>query len=127
MRGNDLSLYTLAGRAVVMLKPGKRRLHLLDWGRPKEAELVFRKGKPPFNLVLENEIELRTTGPILGLDVGENNLAAINTGKIWGGGELRHKRDKLLALHRRTQSNSSQSAKELLGNVKRGARLVRRP
>jgi putative transposase len=117
MRGNELSLYTLTGRVVVTLKPGKHQLRLLDWGKPKEAELVFRNGKLFFNLVLEKEIALRTTGPVLGLDVGENNLAAINSGKIWGGGELRHKRDKHLALRRRTQSNGSQSAKQLLRKV----------
>jgi IS605 OrfB family transposase len=116
-RENELSLYTLAGRVVVALKPGKHQLRLLDWGRPKEAELVFRRGKLFFNLVLENKIELRTTGPVLGLDVGENNLAAVNTGKIWGGGNLRHIRDKHLALRRRTQSNGSESAKQLLRKV----------
>ena len=69
-RGNTLSLSTLTGRVVVTLKPGKHQLHLLDWGRPKEAELVFPKGKLFFNLVLEKQIELRTTGPVLGLDFG---------------------------------------------------------
>jgi IS605 OrfB family transposase len=117
MRGNTLSLYTLTGRVVVALKPGKHQLHLLDWGRPKEAELVFRKGKLFFNLVLEKEIELRTTSPVLGLDLGENNLAAIDRGKIWGAGVPRRKRDKHLSLRRRTQSNGSQSAKQLLRKV----------
>lgn len=43
----------------------------------------------------------------------ENNLAAMDTGKIWSGGELRHKRDQHFARRRRLQSNGSRSAKQL--------------
>ena len=117
MRGNSLSLNTLGKRVTVALLPGKHQLQLLAWGVPKEAELHCRKGQWFFNLVLEKEIEFRTSGPVMGIDVGENNLAATNTGKIWGGGALRHKRDRHLALRRRTQSNGSQSSKQLLRKV----------
>lgn len=117
MGDDQLSLYTLTGRIAVTIKPGKQQKRLLEWGKPKEAELVFRKGKLFFNLVFEKEIDFRASGPVLGLDVGENNLAAVSTGKIWGGGELRHKRDQHLALRRRVQSNGSKSAKQLLRKV----------
>src|SRR5262249_33054318 len=49
--------------------------------------------------------------------VGENNLAATSTGRIWGGGELRFERDQHLALRRRTQRNGSESARQLLRKV----------
>jgi IS605 OrfB family transposase len=53
----------------------------------------------------------------MGLDVGENNLAAASTGKLWGGEALRHRRDKHLALRRRLQSNGSPSARQLLRKI----------
>jgi putative transposase len=117
MRGNLLSLYTLEGRVVVTLKPGEHQQRLLKWGTPREAELVRRGGKWFFNLVIEKEIVYQETGPVLGLGVGENNLAACSTGKIWGGGQLRFERDQHLALRRRTQRNGSESAKQLLRKV----------
>jgi hypothetical protein len=43
----------------------------------------------------------RSSGPGLGLDVGDINLAAVDTGKLRGGGEPRHHRDRYLALRRR--------------------------
>ncbi len=117
LRGNSLSLNTLGKRVTVALRPGKHQNRLLAWGKPKEAELHCRNGQWYFNLVLEKEIEFRQSGPVLGLDVGENNLAATSTGKLWGGGELRHERDRHLALRRRLQSNGSKSAKQLLRKV----------
>lgn len=104
-------------RIGVGLLPGKHQIALLKWGAPKEAELVCRKGKWYFNLVLEKEITPRSVGPVLGVDVGENKLAATNTGSIWGGEKLRHERDAHLALRRRLQSNGSQSAKQLLRKI----------
>ena len=117
MRGDSLSLWTLGGRVEVALRPGGHQQRLLEWGKPKEAELVFRKGRVYFNLVLEKEITFKETGPVVGLDVGENNLAATDTGKIWGGGELRHKRYRYLSQRRRLQSNGSGSARQLLRKV----------
>lgn len=50
----------------------------------------------------------------MGVDVGENNLAAISSGKIFGGKIVRDRRDKFLARRRRLQSNGTQSAKQAL-------------
>lgn len=58
-----------------------------------------------------------TSGPVMGVDVGENNLAAHSLGKVFGGEQLRDKRDRYLALRRRLQSNGSQSAKQKLRQV----------
>jgi len=54
---------------------------------------------------------------LLAVDLGENVLAATSTGKIYGGGKIRHVRDKYLAKRRRLQSNGSQSAKQLLRKI----------
>lgn len=53
----------------------------------------------------------------MGVDVGENKLAAHSLGKVFGGEHLRDQRDRYLALRRRLQSNGSQSAKQKLRQV----------
>src|SRR2546430_13161953 len=76
-----------------------------------------------FNLVVESaDGESVTSGPVMGVDVGENTLAATSTGRIWGGETLRHRRDQHLALRRRLQSNGSQSARQRLRQVSRKER-----
>jgi len=118
LRGEAVSLYTLAGRITVWMVIGEHQRQLLSVGTPTEAELVCRKGKWYFNLVVSIEdYPLRSSGPTLGVDVGENNLAATSTGKLFGGGRLRDKRDRHLSLRRRLQSNGSQSARQLLCKV----------
>jgi putative transposase len=118
IKGDAVSLYTLGKRITVRLLPGEHQRQLLEGGIPKEADLVTRKGKWYFNLVVETKDEKPVaSGPVMGVDVGENNLAATSTGKLSGGGNLRHRRDKHLAQHRRLQSNGSRSAKQLLREI----------
>jgi IS605 OrfB family transposase len=118
LRGEHLSLYTLAGRITVSLRPGAHQQRILACGQPKEAELLFRRGVWFFNLVIEcGEVEPVASGPVMGVDVGENTLAAHSLGKVFGGEKLRDQRDRHLALRRRLQSNGSQSAKQKLRQV----------
>lgn len=113
-----VSLYTLSGRITVSLRTGEHQRRILESGTPKEAELFCRKGQWYFNLVVEaGDAQPMASGPAMGLDVGENNLAAASTGKVWGGEALRHRRDQYLALRRRLQSNGSQSARQLLRKI----------
>jgi len=113
-----LSLYTLSGRIAVTMALGEHQRRIIASGKAKEAELVCHKGRWYFKLVVESdEAAPITSGSVMGVDVGENNLAATSTGKVWGGGQLRHKRDCYLALRRRLQSNGSQSAKQKLRQV----------
>ncbi|WP_447973767.1 RNA-guided endonuclease InsQ/TnpB family protein [Nitrospira sp. Kam-Ns4a] len=118
LKGETVSLNTLSGRITVPMRLGEHQRRILESGPSREAELVFRKGCWYFNLVVESgDIEPRASGPVMGVDVGENNLAAISTGQVFGGGELRHRRDTYLALRRRLQSNGSRSAKQKLRQV----------
>jgi putative transposase len=118
IKGERLSLYTLSGRIAVTMVLGEHQRRIIASGKAKEAELVCRRGRWYFNLVVESdEAAPITSGSVMGVDVGENNLAATSTGKVWGGGQLRHKRDCYLALRRRLQSNGSQSAKRRLRQV----------
>ena len=118
LKGETISLYTLGGRITVLLRAGEHQRSILQSGTPREAELVCRKGQWFFNLIVElGDAEPVAFGSVMGLDVGENNLAASSTGKVWGGEGLRHRRDNYLALRRRLQSNGSQSARKLLRKI----------
>jgi putative transposase len=117
-KDDTLSLYTLEGRAVVSMRMGDFQRHYFETGAAKEAKLVSRKGEWFFNLVLDfDDAQAVESGPIVSVDLGENNIATLSTAKVIDGRELSHKRDVFLALRRRLQSNGSESAKQLLRKV----------
>lgn len=118
IKDETVSLYTLDGRITVPMRLGEHQRRILESGQAKEAELVFRKGRWFLNLVVESgDAASVASGQVMGVDVGENNIAATSTGKVFGGGKLRDERDRYLALRRRLQSNGSQSAKQKLRQV----------
>jgi len=118
LKGEAVSLNTLQGRMRVPMILGDHQRRILASGLPKEAELVFRRGQWFFNLAVASaDGESVTSGPVMGVDVGENTLAATRTGRVGGGETLRHRRDPHLALRRRLQSNGSQSAIQRLRQV----------
>jgi IS605 OrfB family transposase len=127
IKGNSISLFTTLGRIIVPMKLGEFQEGFLETGISKEAELTCRKGKFYFNLVLDfPDVAKRDAGTVAGVDLGENTIAAISTGKLFGGGKLRHNRDSFLALRGRLQRNGSQSARQLLKKVSgREARHVK--
>ena len=116
LRDDDtVSLSTLGARVEAKLILGKHQKAIFEKGAPKEAELIFKHGTWYFNLVIEIPAPERTpNNKVMGVDLGENNIAAASTGKLIGGGKLRYDRDRFLAIRRRLQRNGSQSAKQLL-------------
>lgn len=117
-KSGQLSLYTLSGRLKVPFSLGSYQKKIFDLGEAREAELIRRKKIWYFNLVLEIPDTPRVEkGITMGVDIGENNLAATSTGKIFGGEKLRDKRDRFLAIRRRLQSNGTQSSKQKLCKV----------
>jgi IS605 OrfB family transposase len=115
IKGEAFSLFTTTGRTTVRFACGPRQKALLGSGLPKEARLAIRKGKCYLNLVFDLPDPIPLSGDLaVGLDVGENNLAATSTGKVLGGGKLRHDRDRYLASRRRLQSNGSRASKRKL-------------
>ena len=118
IKNADISLFTPNGRVKPKLLYGQFQKTLLESGEAKEARLINRKGIWYFNLFLDiSDATPIKIGEVLGIDVGENNLAATSTGKVFGGGELRHKRDKHLAHRRRLQANGSRAAKRKLRKI----------
>lgn len=116
---DTISLYTLSGRISISMLLGEFQKQYLEQGKPKEAELIYRNKIWFFNLVLDlpNVKPIVSSGKILGVDLGENVLAATSSGKLFGGGQLRYERDRALALRSQLQSNGSKSAKQLLKKI----------
>lgn len=115
IKGEKASLYTLSGRIVVDIQMGKRQRDVINQGKLKESILVKRNGAWYLNAFVElPSVPPKEGGETMGVDVGENNLAVTSTGKIFGGGELRHKRDMHLACRKRLQANGSRAAKRKL-------------
>jgi IS605 OrfB family transposase len=118
IKDSFVSLYTLNGRIKVPIILGKHQEKLMSLGKIKEAELVFRKNTWYLNIVIEiNDAPAVQNGIVMGIDIGENNLAATSLGHIYGGGQLCHERNKYLALRKRLQSNGSRSAKQKLQKI----------
>lgn len=117
-KGDTVSLNTLSGRVIVSMLLGDFQRNLLAIGTPKEAELLRRRKEWYFNLVLELPDPTPVEGTdMLGVDLGENVIAATSTGKLFSGGALRDKRDRHLALRRRLQAKGTESARQLLRKV----------
>ena len=115
IKNGKISLFTLEGRERVLFVCGEHQARLLTIGNPKEAELIVRHGKWFFNLVLDiPDVVAQTDGGVLGVDVGENNMAATSSGQIFGGEKLRHNRDMYLVQRGRLQSNGSKAAMKKL-------------
>lgn len=129
LKGNSLSLFTLKKRIHIQLEISSFHKKFLDQGTIKEAKLV-RKGKRWFfHLVLDlPDVPLIQATKPMGVDLGENVLAATSTGKLFGGAPLRGKRERFLGHRKRLQSNGSQSTKQRLrkisGREKRAVRHV---
>jgi IS605 OrfB family transposase len=118
LKNDVLSLFTLQGRVRIALKISPFHRGFLDFGVIKEAELVCKKGTWFFHLVLDfPDVDLIEPGEAMGVDIGENVLAATSTGKLFGGGVLKAHRDQFLATRQRLQSNGSQAAKQRLRKI----------
>lgn len=118
IKGEKLSLYTLSRRITVTMRIGSFQQNYYSKGIPKEAELICKKGKWFFNLVLDlPDPPITNKEGYFGVDLGENVLAATSHGMLFGGGKIRYERNKYLSKRRKLQSNGSQSAKQLLRKI----------
>jgi IS605 OrfB family transposase len=127
LKGQNLSLFTLEKRLRLPLDISSFHKRFLEQGKAREAELV-RKGKRWFfHLVLDlPDTPFIPSDRKIGVDFGENVLAALSTGKLLGGGPLRANRDQFLAHRQRLQSKGTQAAKQRLRKISgREKRAVR--
>lgn len=118
IKKETISLYTLGKRIRVKIKLAPFQKNYFVQGIPKEGELIHKKGKWYFNLVLDlPDPPLHENTNVFGVDLGENNVLATSSGTIVSGGKIRYERDQFLAKRRALQSNGSQSAKQLLKKI----------
>jgi putative transposase len=118
IRGNTISLYTPEGRIRVPMRMGAFQAAIFSQGVPREGELICKKGKWYFNLVIElPDVPITESTQLMAVDIGENVLAATSSDKLYGGGKVRHERHKFLAKRRKLQSNGTQSSKQLLKKI----------
>lgn len=118
LKKSILSLFTPRGRIQIPLAISPFHRPFLEFGLAKEAELVRKKTGWFFHLVLDlPDISPVETEKSMGVDLGENVLAATSTGKLFGGGALRAERDQFLGTRKRLQSKGSQSAKQKLRHI----------
>lgn len=136
----EASLYTVNGRVSVRLRPGKFQRSLLAGfiaeelaGTSKEnrifklgeCNLVWKcgiKGTPSrweLHIAIEKKLEdisleNLSLNQVMGVDVGENNAAALSTGRIFKAGKMKDDRDKYLSSRARFQRNGSRSANQAL-------------
>ena len=100
---------------------------MLASGKRKECNLVLHPRRGRKEAFWELHIAVESQGcsgeenlknlkadEIMGIDVGENNIAAVSTGRIWKAGALKDKRDRYMSQRKRLQRNGSQSARQHL-------------
>ncbi|NGX55768.1 MAG: hypothetical protein KR126chlam2_01410, partial [Chlamydiae bacterium] len=118
LKEEQLSLFSVNKRIRCRFMLGEHQRKYLACGKIKEGELVRKKKRWFFNIVLDlPEVSLKSTGEVFAVDLGENNLATTSCGTIYGGGVLRHCRDKFLDRRRKLQSNGSKAAKSCLQRI----------
>jgi IS605 OrfB family transposase len=103
------------GRIKVPFLLGKVQSQTLRTGKIKQATLISKGKKWYLNVCVELTDPPVVQGTtVLGVDIGENNLAVTSNGTIYSGGKLKYDRDRYLAYRSRLQSNGSKSAKRRL-------------
>lgn len=136
----EASVYTMNGRVTVRLRPGKFLQSLLAGFmaeelagtskenrifKPGECNLVWKcgiKGAPSrweLHIAIEKKLkevslDNLSLNQVMGVDVGENNAAALSTGRIFKAGKMKDDRDKYLSSRARFQRNGSRSARQAL-------------
>lgn len=93
--------------------------------KPGECNLVWKcgiKGAPSrweLHIAIEKKLkevslDNLSLNQVMGVDVGENNAAALSTGRIFKAGKMKDDRDKYLSSRARFQRNGSRSARQAL-------------
>src|SRR5262249_6061890 len=82
------------------------------------ATLLRRRKTWYFNVAVGLSADIASPAQgVLGIDLGENVLAATSAGALYGGASLRDRGERYNALRARLQRNGSQSARQLLARV----------
>ena len=121
-------VFTSQKRVSVRLCPGTFQQDILSDGKWRECNLVYKKGRKgtkgswQLHIAVERDLKLPSLKnlkkeEILGVDVGENNMAATSDGSLFKAGKLKNDRDKYLSHRARLQRNGSRNAKRKLRQI----------
>ena len=123
----NATIFTAQKRVTVRLCPGNYQQNILDEGKWAESELVFKLGKDgrrwcQLHIAVKRQLEVPKLTQlhkeeVLGVDVGENNMAATSDGHLFKAGKLKDDRDKFLSHRTRLQRNGSRNAKRTLKRI----------
>ena len=122
------TVFTSQKRVSVRLCPGTFQQDILSNGKWRECNLVYKKGRKgtkgcwQLHIAVERDLKLPSLKnlkkeEILGVDVGENNMAATSDGRLFKAGKLKNDRDKYLSHRARLQRNGSRNAKRKLRQI----------
>lgn len=122
------TVFTSQKRVSVRLCPGTFQQDILSNGKWRECNLVYKKGRKgtkgcwQLHIAVERDLKLPSLKnlkkeEILGVDVGENNMAATSDGCLFKAGKLKDDRDKYLSHRARLQRNGSRNAKRKLRQI----------
>ena len=111
----EVSLLTISGRKRFALAiPEYYKEQFASW-RHCSADLTIRKNKVYLHIVFEKEIaDVVSTGNLIGIDRGINNLAVVSNNKFFGGGVIKKQVRKYQRLRSSLQKKGSKSAKRHL-------------
>ena len=112
---NEVSILTVSGRKrYPLIIPEYYKSYFSDW-KYKTAELFIRKNKVFLNIVFEKDIEdIKSTGKLLGIDRGINNLAVCSDNSFYCGKQTKRVCQKYNTLRRKLQKAGTKSAKRHL-------------
>lgn len=115
-KNNELSLSTVSGRKkkISLAIPEYYKDHFKSWIR-KSADLCVIKNKVYIHIVFQKEVEdVTSSGIVVGIDRGINNLAVCSNNKFYGGKVIKNQVKKYQKLRSNLQSVGSKSAKRHL-------------
>ena len=125
---SSATVFTSQKRVCVQLCPGAFQQEILNGGKWRECELVYKRGKGKssgrwqLHIAVERKLELPDLTnlkeeEIEGVDVGENNMAATSDGQLFKAGKLKDDRDKFLSHRARLQRKGTRNAKRKLREI----------
>ena len=122
----EVSLLTISGRKRFTLAiPEYFSEQFASW-KHCSADLIIRKNKVYLHIVFEKEIaDTVSTGKLIGIDRGINNLAVVSNNKFFGGGIIKKQVRKYQKLRSSLQSKGTTSAKRHLKRLSNKERQFR--
>ena len=111
----EISILTLNGRSKFPLIIPKYYEYLFKSWRYTSADLCIYKNQVYIHITFEKEItDSLSSGNLIGIDRGLNNIAVSSDNKFYGGREVKQKVRKFQRLRKRLQEKGTRSAKRHL-------------